>query len=129
MKFNSMEDLLLDQLQDLYDAENQLVKALPKMADAATFPQLKAGFQQHLEQTKGHVRRLEQCFELLGSKAKSKTCAAMKGLIEEGSEMISAGGDDAVRDAGLICAGQKVEHYEMAGYGCVRTWAQELGRH
>jgi ferritin-like metal-binding protein YciE len=127
MTLESLHDLFVDQLEDLYDAENQLVKALPKMAEAASSSELKAGFQHHLEQTKGHVQRLERVFQRPGTKAKRKTCDAMKGLIEEGEELISAGGESHVLDAGLICAAQKVEHYEMAGYGCVHTWAQQMG--
>src|SRR5579885_3014155 len=112
----------------MYDAEKQLVKALPKMAKAATNDKLRAGFEEHLEQTKGHVERLEQVFEKMGQKAKGETCEAMEGLVEEGSEMIKAGGCDCTRDAGLICAAQKVEHYEIASYGCLVTWAQQLGK-
>ncbi len=125
---NSLQDLLVAQLQDLYDAENQLVEALPKMAKTAASKQLKSAFESHLEETKNHVQRLEQVFKLLGKPAKGKTCQAMKGLVKEGSEMISEWGSDEVRDAGLIAAAQRVEHYEMAGYGCVRTWARQLGK-
>jgi len=127
MKIKSLQDLLVDQLKDLYNAENQLVKALPKMAKAATSPDLKACFQEHLEQTKGQVERLERVFEELGTRAKGKTCEAMEGLIEEGKSLMEEDIDPTVLDAGLICAAQKVEHYEMAGYGCVRTWARQLG--
>jgi ferritin-like metal-binding protein YciE len=126
-RLDSLKTLLIDQLQDLYDAEEQLVKALPKMASAAIFPELKSAFQEHLQETKGHVKRLEQAFEKLGTKAKRQTCEAMEGLVEDGSDMMKQDAEPSVRDAGLICAAQKVEHYEMAGYGCVRTWAQELG--
>ncbi len=125
---NSLQDLLVAQLQDLYDAENQLVEALPKMAKTAASKQLKTAFESHLEETKNHVQRLDQAFKLLGKTAKGKTCQAMKGLVKEGSEMISEWGSDEVRDAGLIAAAQRVEHYEMAGYGCVRTWARQLGK-
>ncbi len=128
MKLESLQDLLIDQLRDLYSAERQLVKALPKMAKAAHNPMLKAGFEEHLEQTREHVERLEQCFEKLGVRARAKTCEAMEGLIEEGEDLIDSDAEDNVRDAGLICAAQKVEHYEMAGYGSVRTWAQEIGQ-
>jgi len=124
---NSLQDLFQDQLADLYDAENQLVKALPKMAEAASSPRLQSAFREHLEQTKGHVERLQQVFEQLGSKAKGKTCQAMEGLIEEGSELMEEKADPSVLDAGLIAAAQKVEHYEMAGYGCLYTWAEQLG--
>jgi ferritin-like metal-binding protein YciE len=129
MKFNNLQDLFMEQLRDMYDAEQRLVKALPKMAKAAACDQLRNGFEQHLEQTKNHVTRLEQVFEQMGEKAKTETCPAMKGLIEEGDEIMSAGGDDETRDAGLIAAAQKVEHYEIASYGTLCTWAQQLGRH
>src|SRR5262249_43833897 len=117
------------QLQDLYDAEKRLVKALPQMADAARSSALKAAFQEHFRQTEGHVSRLEQVFRMLGKSAQTKTCEAMKGLVEEGSEVISAKGDADVKDAALIAAAQRVEHYEIAGYGTARTFAQRLGRH
>ncbi len=126
-RLDSMEDLLVDQMQDLYDAEQRLVKALPQMADAAHDSSLKAAFTQHLHQTQNHVKRLEQAFSLMGRTAESQTCDAMKGLIEEGDEVISASGDNDVKDAALIAAAQRVEHYEMAGYGCVRTYARTLG--
>lgn len=124
---NNLRDLLVDELRDLYNAESQLVKALPKMAKAAANEQLKEGFQEHLEQTREHVDRLEQCFQLLGEKLKGKTCHAMKGLIEEGSEAIELDGPDTVRDADLIGAAQRVEHYEMAAYGTARAFAKTLG--
>ena len=105
MKLNSLEELFVEQLRDLYDAENQLVKALPKMAKASSSPQLKQAFESHLEETKNHVSRLEQVFNSLGQKAKGETCAAMEGLVKEGGEMISEKGDPKVKDAGLIaCA-------------------------
>ena len=125
----TLDDLFVQQLRDLHDAENQLVKALPKMAKTASSPQLKQAFESHLAETKGHVERLEQIFKMLGKKATGQTCAAMKGLVEEGSEMIAEWGTDEVRDAGLIACAQRVEHYEMAGYGCVKTWARQLGKH
>jgi ferritin-like metal-binding protein YciE len=125
---NNLQDLLIEQLQDLYNAEGQLVKALPKMAKAATNPDLKQAFQKHLAQTEEHVSRLERVFEALGEKAKGKTCHGMKGLIEEGNEAIKEEAEDAVRDAALIAAAQRVEHYEIAGYGCVRTYAESLGQ-
>jgi ferritin-like metal-binding protein YciE len=127
MKFNSLDDLLVDQLQDLYDAEQQLVKALPKMAKAASNSQLRQGFEQHLEQTKGHVNRLERVFKELGASAKRKTCDAMKGIIEEAKDFLDEDAKGSVRDAGLIALGQRAEHYEIAGYGTVRTWAEQLG--
>jgi ferritin-like metal-binding protein YciE len=126
-KTTTMDDLLLDQLRDLYDAEKQLTKALSKMAKAATSEELKAAFEEHQQQTEGHVERLEQIFEQLGEKSTGKKCAAMNGLIKEGEEMASDIEDDSVRDAGLIAAAQKVEHYEISGYGSVRTHAQMLG--
>ena len=128
MKLNTLQKLYTDELRDLYNAENQLLKALPKMAKAASSEELKEAFEQHLEQTKGHVKRLEQVFEELDEKPKGKTCRAMKGLIQEGSEILEEGGETSVRDAGIIVAAQKVEHYEIAGYGSVRTFAHLLGQ-
>jgi ferritin-like metal-binding protein YciE len=128
MKLNTLQKLYTDELRDLYNAENQLLKALPKMAKAASSEELKEAFEQHLEQTKGHVKRLEQVFEELDEKPKGKTCHAMKGLIEEGSEILEEDGETSVRDAGMIVAAQKVEHYEIAGYGSVRTFAHLLGQ-
>lgn len=127
MKLNTLEDLLHQELKDLYSAENQLVKALPKMAKAATNSELKAGFEEHLEQTKGHVERLDQIGEILGKKLTGHTCKAMQGLVEEGAEMISEDADESVRDAGLIGAAQRVEHYEIAVYGTARALAHRLG--
>jgi ferritin-like metal-binding protein YciE len=127
LKLNSLRDLYIEELRDLYSAENQLVKALPKMAGAATEDQLKTAFTAHLGQTKTHVARLEQIFEELGQDPAGETCQAMKGLIAEGELMIKADGDPAVRDAGLIGAAQRVEHYEIAGYGATRALAQRLG--
>lgn len=127
--FDSMEALLIDQLQDLYDAEQRLVKALPKMADAAHDPGLKQAFQDHLRATKNQVTRLERACEAVGQTARAKTCEAMKGLISEGEEMISAKGDPNVRDAALIAAAQRVEHYEIAAYGSARTFARRIGNH
>ena len=124
---NNLEDLLVDQLKDLYNAESQLTKALPKMAKAASSPDLKRAFENHLSQTEEHVNRLERVFEGLGHRAKGKTCYAMKGLIEEGSEAIKEDATPNVKDAALIAAAQRVEHYEMAGYGTVRTFAKLLG--
>jgi ferritin-like metal-binding protein YciE len=126
-EFNSLQDLFVNQLEDLYDAEQRLTKALPKMADAATSNQLKQAFQQHLTQTEGHVSRLESIFNQLGVEPKRETCDAMKGLIAEGEEMISAKGDSDVKDAALIAAAQRVEHYEISAYGTARTFAQRLG--
>jgi len=123
----SVRDLLIEQLGDLYDAEKQLVKALPKMAKAASNEQLKEAFENHLEQTRGHVDRLEQVFQLLEEKAKSKPCEAMKGLIEEGKETMEEDFSGGVMDSAIICAAQKVEHYEIAGYGTLSSWARSLG--
>lgn len=127
MKLNTLEDLFHHELKDLYSAENQLVKALPKMAKAATNPQLKAGFTEHLEQTKGHVQRLEQIGEALGKSLGGHKCKAMEGLVEEGAELISEDAAPEVKDAGLIGAAQRVEHYEIAGYGTARALATRLG--
>jgi ferritin-like metal-binding protein YciE len=128
MKLDTLQKLYTDELRDLYNAENQLLKALPKMAKAASSEDLKEAFEKHLEQTKGHVERLEQVFEELDEKPKGKTCRAMKGLIEEGSEILEQDGEESVRDAGIIVAAQKVEHYEIAGYGSARTFAHLLGQ-
>ncbi len=127
MKLETLRDLYVEQLQDLYSAETQLVEALPKMAKAATNAQLQAGFEQHLFETQQQVQRLEQIFEQLGVKAGGTTCNGMKGLLKEGDEMIKAKGEPAAIDAGLIAAAQRVEHYEIAGYGCVHTYAHQLG--
>jgi ferritin-like metal-binding protein YciE len=127
LKLNSLRDLLLEELRDLYNAEQQLVDALPKMADAAKAPDLKSAFNHHLEQTKQHASRLERVFAGIKEKASGETCEAMKGLIKEGELIIKAEGAADVRDAGLIGAAQRVEHYEMAGYGTARTLARRLG--
>lgn len=123
----SVHALLIEQMRDLYDAEKQLVKALPKLAKTASNEQLKQAFQEHLEQTRGHVRRLEQAFELLDQKAKSKPCEAMKGLVEEGKQTMEEDLADALMDSAIIGAAQKVEHYEIAGYGTLKSWARSLG--
>ncbi len=127
MKLKTLQDLYVDQLKDLYNAEGQLLKALPKMAKAATEPKLSKAFTAHLEETKVHIDRLTTIFTELEINPKGKTCKAMAGLLEEGSEAISEEADPSVRDAALIAAAQRVEHYEMAGYGCVRTYARLLG--
>jgi ferritin-like metal-binding protein YciE len=128
MKENAVKELYIDELRDIYNAENQLTKALPKMAKAATSDELRAGFEEHLEQTKGHVERLEQIFQELGEKPTGKKCKGMEGLVEEGDEMIKeAELEGEALDAGLISAAQRVEHYEIAAYGCVRTYANLLG--
>jgi len=126
-EFNNLNDLFIHELKDLYDAEQRLTDALPKMAGAAHNPQLKQAFMTHLEQTRVHVDRLSQIFQRLDCEPERDTCPAMKGLIQEGQDIISASGDDATLDAGLIAAAQKVEHYEIASYGTVRTFAQRLG--
>jgi len=127
MKMSSLQDLYVEELKDLYSAENQLLKALPKMAKAAHSPDLKAGFEEHLKQTEGHVQRIVKIFEGLDGSPKGKKCKAMEGLIEEGSEVIKEEMTPEVKDAALIAAGQRVEHYEMAGYGTSRTYAELLG--
>ena len=124
---NSLRDLLIEELKDVYNAENQLLKALPKMAKAAQNEQLEAGFLAHLKQTETHVKRLAQVFKILGEPVKGKLCHAMKGLIEEGAEAISDHEASPMRDAQLIGAAQRVEHYEMAAYGTMRTFAKDLG--
>src|SRR5271155_3117304 len=127
MKENSLKELYIDELKDLYSAENQLLKALPKMAKAASAPELRAAFEDHLEETRGQVQRLERIFKKLKASPKGKKCKAMEGLIEEGKEVMGEDGEPAVLDAALIAAAQRVEHYEMAGYGSVRTFARLLG--
>ena len=127
MKLNTLRDVFEESIRDLYSAETQLTKALPKMAKAASNPDLKAAFTEHLEVTRNQAARLEQICDRLGIKAKGKTCQAMKGLIEEGSEIIEEDGSPAAKDAALIGAAQKVEHYEIAGYGTVHTFATILG--
>jgi ferritin-like metal-binding protein YciE len=127
MAENGLRELYLDELKDLYNAEQQLVKALPKMVKAANSEELREGFEQHLEQTKGHVERLEQIFEALGESPKGKKCAGMEGLVNEGSEMMDQDFEGAVMDAGLIGAAQRVEHYEIAAYGTVVAFAEQLG--
>ncbi len=127
MKLELLQDLFVEQLQDLYSAERQLVVALPKMSKAATSPNLKKAFDTHLEQTQGHVDRLKQIFQLLDKSPGRKKCKAMAGLVEEGDEIIEEDAEPEVKDAGLIAAGQRVEHYEMAGYGTVHSYAELLG--
>jgi len=127
MKLESLRDLYLEQLKDLYSAENQLVDALPKMADAASAPELKNAFREHLNQTRQHVERLEKIFQSLNQSPKGETCEGMKGLVKEGETMLKMKGEPEVIDAGLIAAAQRVEHYEIAGYGTVRTYAELLG--
>lgn len=127
MKLNSLQDLLIEELKDIYHAENQLIKALPKMAKAATHPELRSAFEEHLEQTKQQKNRLEAVFESMGRKVQSKVCEGMKGIIEENESMLEEEAEDATRDAALIAGAQKVEHYEIASYGTVRAYAQRLG--
>lgn len=127
MAAHTLEDLLVETLRDTYNAEKQLIKALPKMAKAANSDELRAAFAEHLEVTRGQVTRLEQVFKELGVAARGKHCVAMEGLIEEGKELMEEDHDPEVMDAGLIAAAQKVEHYEIAAYGTVRTWAEMLG--
>jgi ferritin-like metal-binding protein YciE len=124
---NDLHDLFLDELADLLSAETQLTKALPKLAKAAKSEDLAEAFRSHLEETKNHVSRLQAVFSSLGEKAKSKTCKAMKGLVEEGSEILDEWSDTDAGDAGLIAAAQKVEHYEIASYGTVCAWAKQMG--
>src|SRR5882757_8443175 len=128
MKLKTLKDLFHHELKDLYSAEAQLVKALPKMAKAATNEELKAGFEEHLEQTREHIQRLEQIGESLEMALTGHKCKAMEGLIAEGAELISEDAEDSVRDAGLIGAAQRVEHYEIAGYGTARALATRLGQ-
>ncbi|MGB6470570.1 MAG: ferritin-like domain-containing protein [Candidatus Acidiferrales bacterium] len=127
MEPNRLKHLYVEELKDIYNAENQLVKALPKMARASTSDDLREGFEHHLEQTKEHVNRLEKIFEALGESPKGKKCKGMEGLVSEGAEMIKEISEPDERDAGLISAAQRVEHYEIAAYGCVATYAKLLG--
>jgi ferritin-like metal-binding protein YciE len=127
METNRLKHLYIEELKDLYSAENQLVKALPKMAKASNSEDLRAGFEQHLNQTKEHVARLEKIFRALGESPKGKKCKGMEGLVQEGAEMIEEVPAPEELDAGLISAAQRVEHYEIAGYGCVSTYAKLLG--
>jgi ferritin-like metal-binding protein YciE len=123
----TLRDAFLDELKDAYDGEKQLTKALPKMAKAATSPDLRTAFESHLEETRGQIGRLEQVFELLDEKAKGKRCEGIAGIIEEGSSVMGEDFDEETMDACLIAAGQRAEHYEMAAYGTLVAWAQALG--
>jgi ferritin-like metal-binding protein YciE len=127
MSMDSLKDLYVEQLQDLYSAENQILKALPDMEKKAQNDQLKSAFREHREVTQEQVKRLEQIFDDLGASPKGHHCKGMEGLLKEGQDMIAEKGDSDVIDAGLIAAAQRVEHYEIAGYGTVRTFAQQLG--
>jgi len=124
----TLDDLFLDTLKDIYFAEKQIVKALPKMAKAATSSELKAGFEKHLQETQGHVDRLEQVFDLIGAPARGKTCEAILGIIEEAKEIMDEFKDSPALDAGLVSSAQAVEHYEIARYGTLKAWANQLGR-
>jgi ferritin-like metal-binding protein YciE len=127
MELDNLKNLFIDQLKDLKDAENQLAKALPKMAKTASSPELQRAFEEHLEQTKTHLQRVEQVLEEVAGNSRGKKCKAMEGLIEEGTELMKEKADPEVMDAGLIAAAQKVEHYEIASYGTARTYADLLG--
>jgi ferritin-like metal-binding protein YciE len=126
MSAENLRELLIENMKDVYDAEHRIAKALPKMAKAADSSQLRTAFETHLEETKRQITRLEQAFDILDESAKKKECKATVGLLEEGEEAMEEE-DPNVRDAALICAAQKVEHYEMAAYGCLRTWAELIG--
>lgn len=127
MKHQALRDLYIDELKDLFDAENRILKALPKMAKASTSDKLRIGFEEHLEQSRGHVDRLKEIFNALGEKPIGKKCNGMIGLLKEGEEMMEEDFEGEVMDAALISAAQRVEHYEIAGYVCVQTWADLLG--
>ena len=127
MELETLHELFVDELKDLYSAENQITKALPKMAKTATSEELKEGFLEHLEQTKGHISRLESIFGELDESPKGKKCKGMEGLLTEGSELMNEDAEPEVMDAGMISAAQRVEHYEIAAYGTVRTYAELLG--
>ena len=127
MSISTIDQLLLDELKDLYSAEKQIIKSLPKMAKASTSPDLRAAFEDHLKETLGQIKRLDRIFEILSKSPKGKVCHGMKGVLEEGAEVLEETEKGLVRDAALISAAQRVEHYEMAGYGCVREYAKILG--
>ncbi len=127
MEMESLKELMIDELKDLYSAENQILKALPKMIKKATSAELKSGFEKHLKETEGHVERLEKIFQQLEASPRGKKCKGMEGVIEDGKELMEEDAEPEVMDAGLIGAAQHVEHYEIAGYGCVRTYAELLG--
>jgi ferritin-like metal-binding protein YciE len=127
MKLSTLHDLYVNELRDLYHAEHQLLKALPKFAEAATAEELSSAFTEHLAETKGQIERLETIFKTLDVSPKGKPCKAMEGLIAEGKELLEEDADPSVMDAALISSAQRIEHYEMAGYGCVRTFARLLG--
>jgi ferritin-like metal-binding protein YciE len=124
----TLDDLFLDTLKDIYYAEKQIVKALPRMAKAATSPDLRAGFEKHLDETEGHVERLEQIFDIIGVAARGKTCDAILGILEEGKSIMDEFKGTSALDAGLVSAAQAVEHYEIARYGTLKTWARQMGK-
>ena len=128
MSVETIEELFVDELKDLYSAEKQITKSLPKLVKAATSPELKDAFESHLKETFGQIERLDKVFEILGKSPRGKTCNGMKGVLEEGAEVLEETDKGSVRDAALISAAQRVEHYEMAGYGCVREYAKLLGQ-
>jgi ferritin-like metal-binding protein YciE len=128
MTVNTIDGLFVEELKDLYSAENQITKTLPKLIKAASSEELRSAFEHHLKETEGHVERLEKVFEILGSSPKGKTCDGMKGVLDEGSELLHETVEGSVRDAALISAAQRVEHYEMAAYGIVRSYAEKLGQ-
>ena len=127
MEIESLQELLIEEMRDIYSAEVQLTKAMPKMVKKASNPQLKKAFETHLKETEGQIQRLQKIFDKLGKKPTGKKCAAMEGLVEEGKEMMGEDMDDETMDAALIAVAQKVEHYEIASYGTVRTWARHIG--
>jgi len=126
MTVDSIEKLLLEELKDLHSAETQITRTLPKLIKAASSPDLKKAFEKHLKETEGQIERLDQVFEILGKKATNKTCAGMKGILSEGSEMLQETETGEVRDAALISAAQRVEHYEISAYGTVRAYAEQM---
>jgi ferritin-like metal-binding protein YciE len=127
-KENSLKDLFLMEVKDLYNAEKQLTKALPKAAKKASSPELKSAIEEHVRETEGHMNRLEQVFSMLGEPVKGRTCPAMKGILEEADEILGEKAEASVKDAGIIGAAQKVEHYEIASYGTIIQWAEQMGR-
>ncbi len=127
MKLENLHQLFVEELRDLYDAENQITEALPEMIDGAQSPDLMAALQEHLDVTRGQISRLDRIFNMLNEKATGKTCKGMKGVLKEGSDLLSQGGDPATIDAGIIKSAQHVEHYEIAGYGTARRYAQQMG--
>jgi ferritin-like metal-binding protein YciE len=127
MKLESLHELYIKELRDMYDAENQIIKALPKMVESCNSSQLRNALSQHLEQTRGHVERLERILTIHNEDVKGEKCKGMEGIIDEGKEIVKHDENPGVRDAGIIGGAQKVEHYEMASYGSLRTWAQQMG--